>query len=80
MARELRGGLDAHGLRIGVLVAQFNEVVTSRLLGGAREALAHHVGHVDVGGDGHVLVVGDLVALVVHLEPTKFVIIRIFKT
>ena len=42
MARELRGGLDAHGLRIGVLVAQFNEVVTSRLLGGAREALAHH--------------------------------------
>ena len=42
MARELRGGLDAHGLRIGVLVAQFNEVVTSRLLDGAREALAHH--------------------------------------
>jgi 6,7-dimethyl-8-ribityllumazine synthase len=42
MARELRGGLDAHGLRIGVLVAQFNEVVISRLLDGAREALAHH--------------------------------------
>ena len=42
MARELRGNLDGQSLRVGVIVAQFNEAVTSRLLDGAREALARH--------------------------------------
>ena len=42
MAQELAGGLDGRRLRIGVIVSQFNEAITSRLLDGAREALAHH--------------------------------------
>jgi 6,7-dimethyl-8-ribityllumazine synthase len=42
MAREFKGGLDGQALRVGVIVSQFNEVVTSRLLEGAREALARH--------------------------------------
>ena len=39
MARELSGNIDGTGLRIGILVAQFNEAITSRLLEGARDAL-----------------------------------------
>jgi 6,7-dimethyl-8-ribityllumazine synthase len=39
MAEELEGSLDARGLRVGIIVSQFNEAVTSRLLSGAREAL-----------------------------------------
>ena len=42
MAREINGSLDGQGLRVGVLVSQFNETVTSRLLDGARDALARH--------------------------------------
>jgi 6,7-dimethyl-8-ribityllumazine synthase len=42
MARELRGALDGQALRVGIIVSQFNEVVTSRLLDGAREAVAKH--------------------------------------
>ena len=42
MAQELSGEVDGTGLRIGVIVAQFNEAVTSRLLDGAREALDRH--------------------------------------
>ncbi len=42
MARELKGGLDGGPLRVGVIVSTFNEVVSSRLLDGAREALARH--------------------------------------
>lgn len=42
MAQELKGGLDAQGLRVGIIVSQFNEVVTSRLLQGAREGLGRH--------------------------------------
>jgi 6,7-dimethyl-8-ribityllumazine synthase len=42
MARELKGSLDGQGLRIGVIVAQFNEAITSRLLDGARDSLVHH--------------------------------------
>ena len=42
MARELTGSLDGNGLRVGVIVAQFNEAITSRLLDGARDALATH--------------------------------------
>ncbi|MEE8517618.1 MAG: 6,7-dimethyl-8-ribityllumazine synthase [Dehalococcoidia bacterium] len=42
MARELRGGLEAQGIRLGIIVSQFNDFVTSRLLQGAKEALSHH--------------------------------------
>ena len=42
MAEELSGELDVSGLRVGVIVAQFNEAVTSRLLDGARQALRQH--------------------------------------
>jgi 6,7-dimethyl-8-ribityllumazine synthase len=42
MAHELTGSLEGNGLRIGVIVAQFNETITSRLLEGAREAMAQH--------------------------------------
>ena len=42
MSPELRGGLHGEGLRIGIVVARFNEFVTSRLLGGAKAALSAH--------------------------------------
>ena len=42
MARELAGNLDGNGLRIGIIVAQFNEMITARLLEGARDALVKH--------------------------------------
>ena len=42
MIRELRGSLQGQGLRIGIVVARFNESITSRLLQGARVALAQH--------------------------------------
>jgi len=42
MARELSGNIDGTGLRIGILVAQFNEAITSRLLEGTRDALTRH--------------------------------------
>ena len=40
--RELTGGHQGHGLRIGIVVARFNESVTSRLLQGAQNALVEH--------------------------------------
>ena len=42
MTRELHGSLDGDGLRIGVIVAEFNEFITSRLLEGSKAALASH--------------------------------------
>ena len=42
MSKELRGDLQGQGLRIGIVVARFNEFITSRLLEGAKAALAHH--------------------------------------
>ena len=39
---RLAGGLDAQGLRIGVVAARFNRFVTSRLVEGACEALLAH--------------------------------------
>ena len=42
MARELEGGLDGRGLRIGIVVSRFNEFITSRLLQGAQDALERH--------------------------------------
>ena len=42
MTAELRGTLQGQGLRIGIVVSRFNELVTTRLLDGARAALTHH--------------------------------------
>ena len=42
MARKIAGSTDGSELRVGVIVAEFNEAITSRLLDGAREALVRH--------------------------------------
>ena len=39
---RITGGLDAQGLRIGVVAARFNRFVTSRLVEGACEGLLDH--------------------------------------
>jgi 6,7-dimethyl-8-ribityllumazine synthase len=39
---ELEGSLDGRGLRIGIVVARFNQFVTTRLLDGAKAALSGH--------------------------------------
>ena len=40
MSRELQGGPRGEGLRIAVVVARFNDFITSRLLDGALSALS----------------------------------------
>ena len=42
MSTELQGDLQGQGLRIGVVVARFNEFISSKLLEGAKAALARH--------------------------------------
>ena len=42
MPKELKGDLNGEGLRVAVVVARFNEVVTRQLLTGAVEALSRH--------------------------------------
>ncbi len=42
MTAELRGSLDGAGLSIAIVAARFNHAITSRLLAGARAALAQH--------------------------------------
>lgn len=42
MGNSYKGGLEGEGLRVGIVVARFNEAVTSRLLSGAQEGLAQH--------------------------------------
>lgn len=42
MARILEGHLDAQGIRIAIVVARWNEAVTSRLLAGAEHTLLEH--------------------------------------
>lgn len=44
MAKEIQGHLTAAGLRIGVVVARFNELVTRQLLRGAEDAWIRHGG------------------------------------
>ena len=39
--KVLRGDADGTGLRVGIVVARFNEVVTTALLDGAVQALTH---------------------------------------
>ena len=42
MPKELKGDLNGQGLRVAVVVARFNEVVTKQLLSGAVETLGRH--------------------------------------
>ena len=42
MSRELQGNLQGQGLKIGVIVARFNDFITSRLLEGAKAGLLSH--------------------------------------
>ncbi len=42
MPKELKGDLNGQGLRVAVVVARFNEVVTRGLLTGAVETLTRH--------------------------------------
>lgn len=42
MPREIKGDLNGEGLRIAVVVARFNEVVTRPLLAGALDTLVRH--------------------------------------
>ncbi len=39
MGREFEGSLDGRALRVGMVVARFNELITNQLLGGARDGL-----------------------------------------
>lgn len=49
MSKEIKGEMRGSGLRIAVVVARFNEFITSRLLEGARSTLlAHGVREEDV--------------------------------
>ena len=40
--REIAGGLRGDGLRVAIACARFNDLVTTRLLDGARDALRRH--------------------------------------
>ncbi|HAQ07689.1 MAG TPA: 6,7-dimethyl-8-ribityllumazine synthase [Bacillus bacterium] len=42
MNRTFEGNLVGTGLKIGIVVGRFNEFITSKLLGGAQDALKRH--------------------------------------
>ena len=42
MTRMLQGDLQGQGLKIGIVVARFNDFITSKLLEGAQAALSNH--------------------------------------
>src|SRR6478672_9386152 len=42
MGRTFEGELNGRGLRFAIVVARFNELITSQLLGGARDGLRRH--------------------------------------
>jgi 6,7-dimethyl-8-ribityllumazine synthase len=42
MAKEFQGMLVGEGLKFGVVVSRFNEVITKRLLNGARDSFLRH--------------------------------------
>jgi 6,7-dimethyl-8-ribityllumazine synthase len=42
MAKTYEGKLIGEGLRFGIVVSRFNELFTSKLLGGAQDALVRH--------------------------------------
>jgi 6,7-dimethyl-8-ribityllumazine synthase len=45
MTRVIEGGLDARGIRIGMIVSRFNHFITEKLLDGALDALQSHGGN-----------------------------------
>ncbi len=47
MANILEGNLTAGGLKFGIVVARFNEFITSKLLGGALDTIRRHGGNED---------------------------------
>ena len=60
----LEGKLLAEGQRIGVVAARFNEFITAKLVGGAKDAFVRH------GGDAHLeilAVAGSLELTAAHL-------------
>ena len=42
MNKTFEGNLVGTGLKIGIVVGRFNEFITSKLLGGAQDALKRH--------------------------------------
>ena len=42
MAKVYEGNLVSEGLKYGIVVGRFNEFITSKLLGGALDALKRH--------------------------------------
>ncbi len=42
MANVIEGFINAKGMKVGIVVARFNEFITSKLLGGALDALHRH--------------------------------------
>jgi 6,7-dimethyl-8-ribityllumazine synthase len=42
MAKIIEGGLDARGIKIGIIVSRFNNFITEKLLDGALEGLKVH--------------------------------------
>lgn len=47
MANVIEGFVSAKGLKFGIVVARFNEFITSKLLGGALDTLHRHEGNDD---------------------------------
>lgn len=44
MAKVIEGKLDAHGLKLGIIVSRFNNFITEKLLAGALEGVKSHGG------------------------------------
>lgn len=42
MSKDIQGELNGEGLNVGIVVATFNDYITSKLLEGAKAALARH--------------------------------------
>jgi len=42
MGKSFEGNLVGSGLKVGIVVGRFNEFITSKLLGGAQDALKRH--------------------------------------
>ena len=49
MSKNYQGMLDGKGLKFGIVISRFNEVITGRLLDGAKDSLLRHgVSEVDI--------------------------------
>lgn len=42
MGKVFEGRFEGQGVRVGIVAARFNDFITSRLVGGARDALTRH--------------------------------------